>query len=82
MLSCQDATRLFSDSMDRALPLRQRAALRLHFLLCKFCDRYRKQLLLVKQAMGRHPDRLEPPDTPSLSPEARERIKHLLSGHE
>lgn len=82
MLSCKEATRLVSESFDRTLPLNQRIALRVHLLLCKFCNRYRKHLLLIREAIRRHPDRVESheePPSPSLSPEARERIKRSLT---
>jgi len=82
MLSCKEATRLVSDSLDRKLPFRLLLPLRIHLLLCKFCNRYRKHLLFIREAFLRHPDRVEghessPP--PSLHPEARERIKRSLT---
>ena len=82
MLSCKEATRLVSDSLDRKLQLRVLLLLRIHLLLCKFCTRYRKHLLFIREAIRRHPDRverLEEPSSPSLSPEARERIKRSLT---
>ena len=82
MLSCKEITRLVSESLDRPLPLRQRVAVRLHILFCKLCDRYRRHLFFIRDALRRHPERLEGHEGPSsrlLSPEARERIKHRLS---
>lgn len=82
MRSCKEVTRLVSQSLDRPLALRERIALWLHLRVCKLCARYRRQLLLLREAIRRHPDRLEghkPPSSPSLSPEARERIKRSLT---
>lgn len=82
MLSCKQTTRLVSESLDRSFPLRQRIAVRLHLLFCKLCNRYRRHLLFIRDALRHHPERLEgheEPQSPSLSPEARERIKHSLT---
>lgn len=80
-MTCKEITKLVSESLDRPLPIRQRLAIRLHVLLCKLCDRYRQHLFIIRDAVRRHPDRLEgheSPSPPSLSPEARERIKDSL----
>lgn len=82
MLSCKEATRLVSDSLDRKLPFRLLLPLRIHLLLCKFCDRYRKHLLFIREAVRRHPDRVEgheEPSSPAISHEARERITRFLT---
>ncbi|MGQ0811107.1 MAG: hypothetical protein ACT4OO_07765 [Nitrospiraceae bacterium] len=76
--SCKEMTRLLSEQMDRPLPFRTRLTMRVHFLICKWCERYRNQLLFIRQAVRRHPEKLEDQDLsdPStLSPEARERLK-------
>jgi hypothetical protein len=81
MLSCREAVRLISDGMDRRLPIWKRIGLRVHVLICTWCERYRRQLLFIRNAMRRHPDKLEgqdQPAAPSLSPEARERLKQAL----
>jgi hypothetical protein len=82
MLSCKDVTKLVSESMDRTLPLGKRAGVRLHLLICRFCERYRRQLLLLREA-ARHlvltEERPRDPFPRSLSPEARERIRRSLT---
>jgi hypothetical protein len=40
MLSCREVTERASDYLDRALPLRQRLAVRLHLFMCQHCRRY------------------------------------------
>jgi hypothetical protein len=65
--------------MDRPLPLGQRVSVRMHVLICKWCMRYKQQLIFIRHALRQNPDRLmgqEPPD--GLSPEARERLKQVL----
>ncbi len=78
MLTCKEATRLVSESLDHKLPLRQQVAVRVHLLMCKFCARYRKQLLMLRD-LAEHPLHLkamEPHVT--LPQEARERIQRSL----
>jgi hypothetical protein len=79
--TCKDVTRLLSEAMDRPLPLNSRMKIRLHFLICKWCERYKNQLLFLRQAVRRHPDRLEgeaAASPPALSPEAKDRLKQVL----
>ncbi len=81
MLSCREATTLISSGMDRPLPVWKRISLRVHVLICTWCERYGRQLLFIRNAVRRHPDKLEgqdQPAAPALSPEARERIKQAL----
>lgn len=83
MLTCREAARLISDSMDRKLPLRQRVSLRIHLLMCKLCPRFREQILFLKETLNQF--RLEPeeerfPFSESLSTEARRRIQRALAG--
>ena len=79
---CREVVRLLSEAMDRPIPLRRRIAVRLHFLICKWCERYQKQIELIRALLRRDdPSSLEeaPPDAhgPRLSEEARERLKRL-----
>jgi hypothetical protein len=53
MLSCKDVTRLLSEAMDRSLPLGKRIGVRLHLLICKFCARYERQLLQIRETFRR-----------------------------
>ena len=66
--TCQDATRLLSESMDRTLPLRTRLALTLHIVLCRGCRAYRRQLLLIRHALP------ESQDKSQLSDDAKKRL--------
>lgn len=83
MLSCRETTQLISDSMQRRLPLRQRLAVAVHLLMCRFCLRYRKQIRFMEKAVDRLVESEKEgslPETtdPCLSAEARERIKESL----
>jgi hypothetical protein len=81
MLSCRDVTQLISESMDTSLPIGKRLGVRVHLLMCKFCARYERQLLLIRETVRRFVATEEksggaPGET--LSEEARERIKRSL----
>jgi hypothetical protein len=78
---CKDMTRLLSEAMDRPLPLGIRLKMRLHFLICKWCERYKNQLLFLRQALRRNPHELQsedPASSTSLSPEAKDRLKRVI----
>jgi len=81
MLSCKDVTKLLSESMDRSLPLGKRIGVRLHLLLCKFCARYERQLLLIRGTARHLAAAVESPGESfggTLSEEARERFRKLI----
>jgi len=78
MLSCKDVTRLLSESMDHSLPLGKRVGVRLHLLVCKFCARYERQLLLIRETVQRLAATEDVPGE-TLSAEARERIRKALA---
>ena len=82
MLSCKDVTRLISESMDQSLPFGKRVGVRLHLLICRFCARYERQLLLIRETVRRLVATEDGPgESPgeSLSAEARERIRKSLA---
>ncbi|MFQ5991750.1 MAG: zf-HC2 domain-containing protein [Nitrospiraceae bacterium] len=83
--SCEEVTRLVSESLDRPLPLRKRIGLRVHYFICVLCRRYGEQLHFIRDAVRSYPERVEgqePHDAPTLNPEARERMKCALSARD
>ncbi len=81
MLSCRDITQLISESMDTSLPIGKRIGVRVHLLMCKFCARYERQLLLFRETLRllvAEGGKDEGPAEETLSVEARERIKKSL----
>jgi len=75
---CHDITRLISQSMEHPLPLRTRIAMRVHYLICVWCERYRDQLQLMRKALHVCPkedaERM-PGELPSA---AKDRLKTAL----
>jgi hypothetical protein len=81
MLSCRDVTQLISESMDTSLPLGKRMGVRLHLLMCRFCARYERQLLLIRKTVRRLVATEEIAGEElgeTLSEEAKERIRKSL----
>jgi hypothetical protein len=81
MLSCKDVTRLLSESMDHSLPLGKRIGVRLHLVICRFCAKYERQLLLIRETARRLVAVEEMGGGSAgerLSEEARERIRKSL----
>lgn len=79
MFNCKKVTRMVSDSLDHKLPLYQRFGIRIHLMMCKFCSRYKDQLLLMRKIIGpKMMDKKETDLSIKLSSKARERIKRLM----
>jgi predicted anti-sigma-YlaC factor YlaD len=51
-LSCKEASRLLSQSLDRDLSLGEHARLRLHLTLCDACRNFNQQLKQLRQAVA------------------------------
>ncbi len=51
MMSCQQATRLISESQDRPLSLSEKMALKVHVMMCAGCKNFSLQLPFISQAM-------------------------------
>ena len=68
--------------MDRELTLRERINLKLHIWICAWCQWYLEHLEIIREAA--RAKGAESPDlesvNPTLSAEARERIRRKLAG--
>ena len=53
-LTCKEASRLISQSMDHKLTTAQRSALRLHLSVCDACTRFGAQLNTLRAAMRKY----------------------------
>lgn len=75
---CHDMTRLISESRETVLPLATRMKMRLHYLICVWCERYRDQLGFMGKALHQCDD--HPPQAPKreMSVETKERLKEAL----
>src|SRR5205809_5631107 len=76
--TCPEVTRILSLGMDKELPLTMRIKLRIHYLMCSFCERYAKQLKYIRQVSREFPDKIGEVSDASLSADAKEQIKAAL----
>jgi hypothetical protein len=79
MYNCKKVTYLVSESLDRQLPLYQRIGVRIHFMMCKFCTRYKEQLLFLRKTAYLYSESSGDSDTSvKLSPDVGKRIKESM----
>lgn len=52
MLNCRETTQLISKSLDRHLTWRERFAVNLHLIICKYCKRFSQQLVVMCAAFN------------------------------
>jgi hypothetical protein len=52
-LRCDQASRLISFSQEASLNRAERLALSFHLLICRVCRKYKKQLKLMRDILGR-----------------------------
>lgn len=69
--SCRDVSRHLSEALDSGRPLGMHV--RLHLALCEACRRVLAQFALIRHGASRAPEA-----GPSLSPEAKARLRGLL----
>jgi hypothetical protein len=79
MFRCQDVSQKVSQSLDTSLPLHHRMAVQFHLMMCRYCARFRSQLIMLRKIcrlVDGDPSAQEPAAT--LSKESKERIKKAL----
>lgn len=59
MLSCEEATRLMSDAMERPLVIKDRLSLNVHLVMCKGCRNFSHQVQELRQVAREYVKRTE-----------------------
>ena len=49
MMNCQQVTRLLSDAQERQLSLKERAALKVHTMMCSGCRNFDQQMGTLRE---------------------------------
>jgi len=79
MFNCKEVSRRVSESMDHNLPLYQRMLIRIHLLICRYCARFRRQIMMLRElCRNRQLDENSIDPSVVLPPDARERIRQTL----
>jgi len=76
--TCPEIVRILSLGMDKELSLMMRIKLRIHYLMCSFCERYMKQLKYIRQVSREFPEKIGEVSDASLPADAKERMKAAL----
>src|SRR6266481_3955454 len=76
--TCPEVTRILSLGMDKGLPLTTRIKLRVHYLMCSFCERYAKQLNYMREVARQFPEKIGEISDATLPAEAKQRLKEAL----
>ena len=70
--------RILSLGMDKELSLITRIKLRIHYLMCSFCERYAKQLNYMREVAREFPEKIGEVSDAKLPVEAKQRLKEAL----
>src|SRR5437667_1155292 len=73
--TCPDVIRILSLGMDKPLPLSTRIKLRIHYLMCSFCERYAKQLKYMRTVAREFPEKVGEDSTATLPAPTKQRLK-------
>lgn len=83
MFNCKEISKKVSLAMDASLPLHHRLMITIHLMMCKYCNRFRQQLLMIRKAVRvEKPAEDDPCQAASLSEATRERIKKAVKGEQ
>jgi len=74
-LRCEESTRIMSDDYEREISGIERWAVRLHFISCRACRRFRRQIAFLQQAARTHLQ-----FSTILPAERRDRIARRING--
>ncbi len=81
MLSCKQASKIISQSLDKPLTMRERFALKLHLIICKYCKRFSQQVQTLRVALKQMISSIENNNTIELPSAAKNRIAALVEAN-
>jgi len=78
LLNCKETSQLVSQSLDRSLTWKERFAVRYHLLICKYCNRFNKQLSAIRAGLKRASQAIENDTNIQLPSDAKARIEQSI----
>ncbi len=75
---CDEAPHLLSEEMDHPLPWFTRFKMRGHFLVCCYCERYKKNLHFIRRILRSSAPNIGEGSGEALSSAEKERLKQVL----
>jgi hypothetical protein len=82
MRDCKTVSRLLSEAMDRPLPIRFRLWIFMHVAMCRHCDRFRRQLMMIRRISC--DSAVSPPSggcAGALTDAAKQRLQSTIDRH-
>ena len=76
--TCPEVVRILSLGMEKRLSLMMRIKLRIHYLMCSFCERYMKQLEYIREVSREFPNKVGEISNASLTADAKEQMKAAM----
>ena len=64
--------------MEQPLPLRARIKLRIHYLMCSFCERYAKQLQYMREVAHEFPEKVGDVSEEKMPDDVKQRMRDVL----
>jgi len=78
MLTCKQASKLISQSLDCPLTWSEKMQLKLHLLICNPCTQFKRQLNMLRTALQRIRYSIEHDSTIQLPLDVKNRIWHTI----
>jgi predicted anti-sigma-YlaC factor YlaD len=82
MLNCKQTSQLVSQALDRKLRFRERLAVNLHLLICKYCRRFNQQITALRVNIKRITQLVEDDSSIEMPPEAKSRMAEILKNQQ
>jgi hypothetical protein len=76
--TCPEVARILSLGMEKELPLRTRLKLRIHYLMCSYCERYAKQLKYMRAVAHEFPEKIGDVSEEKIPDDVKERMRKAL----
>ena len=78
MLTCKQASKLISQSLDRPLTWSEKVQLKLHLFICDPCMHFKQQLNTLRTALLKIRSSIENDSTIKLPLVVKDRIMHMI----
>jgi hypothetical protein len=82
MLKCKQVSQLVSRALNERLSMRERFALKLHLLICKYCLRFSQQLNTLNVAINKIREAIEADTKIILPAETKIKIAQSLASED
>ena len=82
MLTCKQASKLISRSLDRPLTWSEKCQLKLHLFICDPCTHFKQQLNMLRSVLRRVRVSIENDNTIKLPLVVKNRIMHTIESNQ